>query len=740
MSERPLRHARVAIKYRIIMHLLLSLAAVLTLLAVSGGSWFFWSPTPPALVPSGRYIALAAVASLLAGVLYGYAMRRQRPRLEDFASARVWTLGLIAIFCSAWMCRPYSFFQAPWFRKEIVIAALIAYALSYSSWKRFFIALPVLTSLMSIGIFLKESGGHLLFVDDHAMFIFRLNLLKENFPSIPFWSPLWNGGFDARDFFATGALNAFFLASPLVYLFPVESVYNVIIAGLLFVLVPGATYLAARLLTFERAVAAVSAVVAMSSSLFWYRWGLKYGTVGFIVSTSLMPLTVACLTRFLHQNVLTWREIFLFVLTSTLMLLWSPSGLALLPLGLIALPKVPTLLRSRRHLITLVVILALNLPWMTMMWKVSGVQRFLNSESKTQIGETTTTSANSNTTTPSTYRHKSEGFNLKKSLKNWQEAACSANPLVVVLAIPAILSLARPYRLVFGAVGVWLIGLGTVGVSLKPQLELDRMLVIAGVITSIPLGHFIISIFEWSSHGLWHRLSAGVVGGFLLASPFAIRAMLTNQLYDKYNFAGPEVGILSETIAKNSNGGRALFTGCVLHELSNGHLAPLPLWSQTPLIATSYAHNIWRYEQPIPGSFLEQKDPGITKFFDLMNVTVVMAHEPHWRRYFTERPQQYSLKEHQKDFMVFERIGYTPSYVLEGEAKDISQNSNSVTLTPLTDRVVVKFKYFPFLSATGCKVAPYPIVPELSLVELSGCRVGESIRLESVSPLTRLRS
>jgi hypothetical protein len=249
-----------------------------------------------------------------------------------------------------------------------VIAALVAYALSYSSWKRFFIALPVLTAVMSIGIFLNESGGQLLFVDDHAMFIFRLKLLKENFPSIPFWSPLWNGGFDARDFFATGALNAFFLASPLVYLFPVESVYNFIIAGLLFVLVPAATYLAARLLTFERAVAAVSAVVAMSSSLFWYRWGLKYGTVGFIVSTSLMPLTIACLTRFLYQNALTWREISLFVLTSTLMLLWSPSGLALLPLGLIALPKVTTLLRSRRHLITIFVILALNLPWMTMMW------------------------------------------------------------------------------------------------------------------------------------------------------------------------------------------------------------------------------------------------------------------------------------------------------------------------------------------------------------------------------------
>jgi hypothetical protein len=178
MFERSLCHAQIAINYRIIMHLLLSLAAVLTLLAVSGGSWFFWSPTPPALIPSGRYLALAAVVSLLAGFLYAYALKRQRPRLEHFASPHVWTLGLVAIFCSAWMCRPYSFFQAPWFRKEIVIAALVAYALSYSSWKRFFIALPVLTAVMSIGIFLNESGGQLLFVDDHAMFIFRLKLLK----------------------------------------------------------------------------------------------------------------------------------------------------------------------------------------------------------------------------------------------------------------------------------------------------------------------------------------------------------------------------------------------------------------------------------------------------------------------------------------------------------------------------------------------------------------------------------
>ncbi|MEY4668609.1 MAG: hypothetical protein RL518_1308, partial [Pseudomonadota bacterium] len=416
------------------------------------------------------------------------------------------------------------------------------------------------------------------------------------------------------------------------------------------------------------------------------------------------------------------------------------SGIALLPLALLALPKAPMMLTSRRHLITIAVIIALNLPWMAMMWKVSGVGRFLNSESTTHVASSGTSHTTSQAPPTTTYRHKSEGINPKKSLKNWQEAAGSANPLVVVLAIPAILTLARPHRLIFGVLGLWLVGLGTVGVSLKPQLELDRMLVIVGVLSSFPVANYIVKMFKESSQGLSSRLAASVVGGFLLASPFAIRAMLTNQLYDRYNFAGPEVSRLSESLAKSSNDGRALFTGCVLHELSNGHLAPLPFWSHTPLIASSYAHNIWRYEQPIPASFLEQGDAGISRFFDMMNVTMVLAHEPDWRRYFSERPLQYALKERHTDFMLFERLGYTSSYLLEGAARDLSQNSNSVTLTPLTERVVLKFKYFPFLTASGCTVVPYRAAPEVTLVELTGCRVGSVVRIESISPLKRLLS
>ena len=718
------------------MKLLLSLAALLTLLGLSGGSWYLWAPTPPAVIPSGKYIV--AVAILLA--VTAIAATRRRPTLSDLGDPIVWVGGLLAIFASAWLCRPYSFFQGPGFRTEIVIAAIVVAALSYTFWRRFFIALPIFASALSIWTFLSQSGGAILFGDDHAMFIFRLKLLKEHFPSIPFWSPVWNGGIDARDFFATGALNAFILASPLVYLFPVESVYNIIIAGILFVVTPLSGYLAARKCTAEKPAAALAALLAMSSSLFWYRWALKYGTVGFIVSSSLMPLTIAYFVRFISSTTLLWREVAALVAFSTLMLLWSPSGIALLPLAVIALPKVRMIFTERRHLITIILLIALNLPWMAMMWKVSSVGRFLNSDTPTHTTQTVTdkSATQRSAPEPAAYRHRSEGFNLKKSLKNWQEGVGSASPLFVVLAIPAILGLGRPYRLVYGAVCSWLVFLGTVGVSLKPQLELDRMLVIAGLLSSFPIALFIVRVFNDSSRGFQHRAAAILCGAFVVASPFATRQMLQNQLYDKYYFAGPEVQELSTTISSLSKGGRGLFTGCVLHQLSEGHLAPLPFWSQTPLIASSYAHNIWKYEQPIPASFLQQGDAGISRFFDLMNVTVVMAHEPEWRRYFMERPTLYAERSRQKDFMVFERLGVTSSYVLEGDARDVTQTYHSMSLTPLSTRVVLKIKFFPFLKSSRCTLSAYPVAADLSLVELSECPLGENVTVESVSPLRRL--
>lgn len=734
------------------MRLPLSTATLLVVLGLSGGTWRLWGSNLGAVIPSGSVLILLGVTLIGISAFVGLLKNRSlKPSVHDFTHPIPWSVGLLTLVVSDWLSRPYALFQGPLIKGELILAAILVWAYLKGTSRTLLMALPIGASVIAIWSFFLKADGNLLFSDDHAMFLFRLKLLKENFPSIPFWFPLWNGGIDARDFFATGSLNAFLLSAPLIYLFAVERVYNLTIALFLWVLVPGSSYLAARQLTSERAVASVTALLSTCTTLMWYRWALKYGTLGFVISSALAPLVVALALRYIQSKTLRWRDVIAVTLTVTLMVLWSASGIALAPLALIALPRAKAIVRSRRHVITILLLVALNLPWMAMMWKVSGIGKFLKSEAPAvtasqDIGQRTTTSVEPEKTSAwqggkaASYRHEAGGLDVKKSLKRWQESAVSMNPLILIFAIPALCALPASVRIAYSLIVGWLIFLGTFGVSLKPQLELDRMLVIAAIILCYPVARFIVSIFEESKKSWLSRSAATIVGAFLLIGPFTTTNIVMGRSPEQYTFLSPGVKDFADTIQKNAQGGRALFSGCVLHELSGGHLAPLPLWSSTPLIASSYAHNIWRYEQPIPKSFMEQGDVGIKRFFDLMNVTLVLAHEPHWRHYFMDRPNEYREVARQEGFILFSRLNVNPSYVLEGSASSVQQDDNSVQLTPSTERVLLSFKYYPFLRSSQCSLRPFSVAPDLSIVELSACEPGIPVTIESVRPLERLMS
>lgn len=731
------------------MRFLAPITLLLILLGLSTGTLRLWDLNGPELVPAGRYVLGIA---LLSGLLCVVSAIRNRklPTREELCEPHVWILGLLVLFFSDWICRPYAFFQGPPIRGELFLTAIVSYLLSRGQWRRIVLVLPVAVSIFLFFTFIGVSKGSLLISDDHAMFLFRLRLLKETFPSIPFWSPLWNAGFDARDFFATGALNAFLIASPLVYLFDVEQVYNMIVALFLWILTPASTYIAARLVHRSREESAVAALLVMSTSLTWYRWALTYGTVGFLVSAALFPLAVALSLRFISDESPRIRDLVLLVVVVTLMLLWSLSGIALAPMAIVALPYATRILRSRRHIFTIVLVVVINLPWILMLWKVSSVARFLNSDTKvatsvraeaySQAPQAPSESTQSTIPQGSTFRHKKGELSVRKSLDAWQESAGSLNPLILVFAIPALISLKGLARRGFGAVTTWLALLGTVGVSLKPQLELDRMIVVAAVLVCTPVAAFIVELFRTSSQQRSHAVVSGIAGAFLLAGPLSTSAILHNRSFDQFKFAEPWVQELSEAIKRNAHGGRALFTGCVMHEMSGGHLAPLTLWSETPLVASSYAHNIWKYEQPIPKSYMSRNEQGIREFFDHMNATLILAHEPEHRRELASRPDLYAELWRGGRFVLFERLGYTSSYVLDGEASSLTQNHNSVTLIPQSPRVILKFRHFPFLTTNvpGCSIRPYPVAPELDFIELRDCPLGKEVTIQSVGPKERL--
>src|SRR5690606_34615165 len=106
-------------------------------------------------------------------------------------------------------------FQGPSIRGELLLSALIAVVLLQR--RLFFTVLPwgvLLSGAFCWYFFLQEAGAELLFSDDHSTFVYRLTILRDTFPYIPFYNPQWNAGLDARDSFATGVLNLFFLSMP----------------------------------------------------------------------------------------------------------------------------------------------------------------------------------------------------------------------------------------------------------------------------------------------------------------------------------------------------------------------------------------------------------------------------------------------------------------------------------------------------------------------------------------------
>lgn len=726
------------------MHLIASLGLLCIVMGLSGGAWYLWERWGDPIIPAGRYLGEAGIVLIFAAAIASWCVARRLPKLKDFLDERIWTLGLVAILVSDWICRPWGLYQGPLIRGEIVVGALAMYALLRGPWQRVLLFWPIATVAMIIWSFFLASRGSILFSDDHAMFLFRLKLLKENFPQIPFWFPLWNGGIDARDFFATGALNAFFLSAPLLYSFPVETVYNLIIALILWVLTPLSVYFAARLIGSTTLQAAISSTLSVCSGLFWYRWGLKYGTVGFIVSTALFPLVVALVLRFISETTPRWRLCLALTVASSLMLLWSPSGIAALPLALIALPRVLRIITSRRHLATLALIAALNLPWMAMMWKVSNVGRFLESHKETTAGQHEVVSLNNGgqplpgSQGGTAYRHKSGGIDKQKSLNQWHNNASALNPLLVVFALPALLTLSGATRVSFSLLSAWLMALGTIGVTLKPQLELDRMIIIASMLLTLPVGILLSRLFALHERGRSWRIAGSIAGSFLLIGPFAASSVTLNRSDDTYKFANGDVQNLVAVIGDHAGSGRAFFTGCVLHELSGGHLGPLPLWSNVPMVASSYAHNIWKYEQPIPQAFMEKGDAGIREYLDLMNASLVIAHEPVWIDYLRSRPTEYQLLMEGPPFFAFKRLQHTPSFALSGDIADLSHTTNSLSFVANSESLVLKFKYFPFLQSSHCDIQPRQVSKDIYFIELTNCPRGERVTISSVSPIKRL--
>jgi hypothetical protein len=718
-------------------------------LSLSSRQLYWWHAGGVRMLPP-RWMLLPMIVTILSIVTITYLIKRlPLPSL----SSTPFVLCTVLFFFSDAVNRKYNLLQGPSIRGEIsalalVLVALIPKASIAKSTCRKWLLLPALISLILIYIFFREAKGNVLHSDDHSVFFFRFSLLKEHFPSIPFYSTLWNAGFDARDFFATGALGIYTFFYPLITFFSIENSYNSIVALLLFVVLPCSVFLASYLQGFSHRTSAISSVLSLSISLLWYRWSLKYGTLGFCFSTILTPLNLSLFSR-MRENAssLSWWWYAGALVSFTLMFAWSLSTIFFLPLVFLSLFSLTRLCTSKRFLTFTFLLVLINLPLFAMLWKVSSVSSFLTKEKlRVEAQESKASQLPLPAPREPKFRHHATGLDLKKSLKALDEWSTASNPLLILLSIPGFFLFPRSRVLVWAVTLGWLLLLGTVGVPLKPQLELDRMLLVVSMCLTIPVSLFLSRLFDEVSADVGQGKAYGLkkwglafIGGVFMAAPLSSCAILANRSLEQFSFRSSTFSQLAESIAHHGGEGRTLFAGFVLHELDAGHLAPLAHVTKKPLMASTFVHNVWWYTSIFPHSVLARGREGIESFLDAFNVTSVVAHEKEWREYFGRNSDQYAKVSATYPFVHYTRKISSPSYIYEGEAKNVIVSDSSISLTPLSSRLILKATYFPFLSVTGkCALFPYPLTESHSLIQLDKCAPQESVHISSVSPLQRL--
>ena len=513
------------------------------------------------LLPTERWWVASAVVVALAGCW----RLRQGKLQRDIASAP-WLLGAVTAFgvflVSDAPLRRFGFFQDSHVCAELLLlgaAITICWrARSYAS-----AGLAGIDSILSpllllfaqavIAIcFFKVADGRMIFSDDHPSFLYRLQLLQQQFPNIPFYGTAWEAGYSAREFFASGMLNFFFLTLPIWYsgydLSNLDNawLYNVALVWVFVIVIPWSVFLAAKVLRLPKTVAAVGGLLALGPSLGYFEWLLKYGTIGFCCSVGFVPLAFALFHRVVFdEEKPNAVEVAGLVIISFFVISWSLNILVFIPLvGSMLLRSRKLAANSRYKVIALtaVICIALNLRWMLIFVEESKVLSFVTKDAlpgapiaaddqtrgedadRPAANGEPDQSENAQVQTDSGINDDDEALDsdaetaadaarkpselsakpvvsakavFKKRLSQLRAWAWKINPLVWLFFLPGLLVLKRrSLQEMFASVTLWLLLVASLGDWLKPQLELKRMLVVAAFVMLIPAAAGIVSLIE----------------------------------------------------------------------------------------------------------------------------------------------------------------------------------------------------------------------------------------------------
>lgn len=705
----------------------------------------------------GWKLALLAFAAMSVLPLFS-----QRPSIHPPTCGA----GLLVLLASDYVTRHYIFYathaRGPYplivlgagGALAIVSMSLAAYAglERAREFVRAVISVPVLlaTQLAVTVAFLEFSHHQIIFSDDHPSFLYRLQLLMDHFPRIPFYNPEWNSGIQSRDFFSTGVLNVYFLSWPLLKLWGSLTTiggafgYTCLIPYLFVFIAPWSVYFASRIFGLEHREGIISAVLAFGPALACFEWLLKYGTMAFSLSAALAPLALALLVKLLVVDLKPcWLTVIGAFAFTTLCFFWTLSALVFVPAVIFTLLSWRATLRRERagRLLAFVLLFAgLNAIWVTVWLREAKVLQFV-SRSSLPGSSTSKFDANQNSTshvvgtapteqTPSQVA--TESAPKETSAERWRRKLGTSvsrargtllqlNPLIILFFLPGLAAVKeRRIRNILIATLIWLLLVGTLADLVKPQLDLRRMLIPASFILAAVSGRGIWLAIERlivvsRSRTLVQLLSVAsrsaclsAIFGFLVLTPVNVAAIYRNRSDHLYRFTGSETLGLVKALRDAPGDGRTFFLGFVLHELESssaegrdgGHLAPLAKFVGRPMYASHFMHARWSTVDPIPRANLVRDEEGVEEFLDLMNVSTVVTFLPEWRRYCQAHSRYKQIFSDDKVW-VFTRSSERSTYFQSGSGRIISQRTDALRVVLTSEDSVLKFRY-----QDGIRVSP----------------------------------
>ena len=460
------------------------------------------------------------------------------------------------------------------------------------------------------------------------------------------------------------------------------------------------------------------------------------------MSCACLPIVIALVHKLLDRDEkqLSTPEIVLLGVSFSLMITWSLSAIILVPAFLLLIPRTKSLFCQYRLRMLAVVLVVLHLPWIVLFVQVSDVGRFISLKRPVIIenrdqGLTNTDTVLNLKATARSVRGGHRHITLKRLPETVRGAVTKVNPLIIFLSLPGLLLLRRRgSRNHYIALSLWLLFLGLVVSSYRPQLELDRMLMVLWLLLTIPSAEAIYSTIRNKQQNYF---IPSLLCGFAFAGIFSSSSIVNNRTIERYGFMDDSVMKVATAIRSCPNQGRTVFAGFILHQLSGGHIAPFPLFTDKPIVASTPFHNVWWYTDLVPEVFKKRGKSGIEEYLDLMNASCVVAHEPVWIKFFNDNPEKYSNILSHRRFNVYTRNS-SYSYFLEGDGEILEQGANKLRIKMKSSEAILKFNYFSFLESNMCQLSENKLEGGLSFIKIHDCAPGTELSIKGKTGFRRL--